>query len=63
MPALEPAENTQAMPTGQRLGCQQCGAEIEIVVPCTCEPPDQVFTCCGKPMTHLTGQSVHVSVE
>ena len=63
MPAEAPAENTQAMPTGERLGCNQCGAEIEIIVPCTCEPPDQQLSCCGRPMTRMTGKSVHVSVE
>ena len=58
-----PAENIQAMPTGQRLGCAQCGSEVEIIVPCSCEPPDQQLICCGRQMAPLTGKSVHVSVE
>jgi hypothetical protein len=46
-----PAQGTQAaFPAGQRLMCDQCGAEIEIVKPCTCQPPDQVFRCCDKEM-------------
>jgi len=46
-----PAHGTQAaFPVGQRLKCDQCGAEIEIVRPCGCQPPDQVFRCCEKDM-------------
>ncbi len=42
---------TQASyPTGQHLKCEQCGSEIEIIKPCTCQPPDQVLQCCGKEM-------------
>jgi hypothetical protein len=42
---------TQAsFPAGQRLKCDQCGAEIEIIKPCGCQPPDQVLQCCGKDM-------------
>ncbi|WZO96779.1 hypothetical protein EP7_003784 [Isosphaeraceae bacterium EP7] len=63
MPEQEAAVNTQAMPTGQRLGCTKCGSEIEIIVPCTCKPPDQKLSCCGRPMSRLTGNSIHVSVE
>lgn len=53
--AVRPAEPAQGMaaafPPGMRLRCEQCGAEIEIVRPCVCQPPDQVLRCCGKEMT------------
>lgn len=48
---------------GQRLICAKCGSEIEIVQPCTCNPPDQVLRCCGQDMQPTTGQDVHVGVE
>ena len=37
-------------PTGQHLHCHNCGSEVEIVVPCKCEPSDMVVQCCGKDM-------------
>ena len=54
---------TVRFPAGQRLVCQSCGSEIEIVQPCGCNPPDQVFQCCGHDMTPTTGQNVNVSAE
>ena len=39
-----------SFPAGQRLKCEQCGSEIEIVKPCSCQPPDQVLQCCGRDM-------------
>jgi hypothetical protein len=39
-----------AWPTGQRLKCDLCGAEIEVIKPCPSQPPDQVLRCCGKDM-------------
>lgn len=54
---------TVRFPAGQRLQCQSCGAEIEIIQPCGCNPPDQVFQCCGEDMTPTTGQNVHVNAE
>jgi len=39
-----------AFPAGQHLRCIQCGSEIQIVKPCTCQPPDQILRCCGKDM-------------
>jgi hypothetical protein len=39
-----------AYPAGQRLKCDQCGAEIEIIKACPIQPPDQVLRCCGKYM-------------
>ena len=50
------------MTKGQRLGCEQCGSEIEVVNPCTCEPPDQEFVCCGKAMVPTTSGSVNLNV-
>lgn len=48
--APETSPTAAAFPAGQRLVCDQCGAEIEIIKPCTCQPPDQVLRCCGKEM-------------
>lgn len=48
---------------GQRLYCPSCRSEIEIISPCTCDPPDQRFVCCGQPMRPTTGVSVHLNVE
>jgi len=48
---------------GQRLYCRQCQSEIEIISPCTCNPPDQEFRCCGEPMRPSTGASVNVNVQ
>lgn len=39
-----------SFPAGQRLRCDNCGSEIEIIKPCTCQPPDQVLRCCGRDM-------------
>ncbi len=48
---------------GQRLHCPSCGSEIEIISPCTCDPPDQVLQCCGQPMQPDTGKGTRVGVE
>jgi hypothetical protein len=45
-----PMPTQAAYPAGQRLMCEQCGAEIEIIKPCPCQPPEQVLQCCGKDM-------------
>jgi len=37
-------------PEGQHLHCHNCGAEVEIVTPCGCNPPDMVLQCCGQDM-------------
>ena len=46
----QPHGTQTAFPPGQRLKCEHCGAEIEIIRPCTANPPDQVLQCCGKDM-------------
>lgn len=48
---------------GQRLTCDACQSEIEIISPCTCDPPDQEFRCCGQPMRPSVGRAVHLNVE
>lgn len=48
---------------GQRLYCQHCGAEIEIINPTTCRPPNQEFRCCDELMQPAVGASVNVNVE
>ncbi len=54
---------TAQLAAGQRLYCENCGSELEIINPCTCDPPDQRLECCGKPMTVGTGGNVHLNVE
>jgi hypothetical protein len=57
------AQMNRDLKAGQRLHCAKCGSEIEIVQPCTCNPPDQVLRCCGQDMRPTVGQDVHVGVE
>ena len=56
-------ELVRDLPAGQRLYCEKCASEIEIILPCTCNPPDQVFRCCGEAMKPSVGNDVHLSVE
>ena len=56
-------EMIRDMPTGQRLTCETCGAEIEIIQPCSCNPPDQILRCCGEDMKPSIGNDVHPGVE
>ncbi|CAN5872126.1 hypothetical protein BH23PLA1_BH23PLA1_25180 [soil metagenome] len=46
---------------GQRLYCRKCHSEIEIINPCTCDPPDQVLQCCGQDMIPTPGSAVHLN--
>ena len=57
------ADNAIRYPVGQRLHCPKCGSEIEIINPCTCNPPDQVLRCCGADMTPTIGRSIQLGVE
>jgi hypothetical protein len=50
-------------PVGQRLHCRACGAEVEIINPCLCNPPDLVLRCCGHDLTPTTGKDVHLGDE
>jgi hypothetical protein len=43
-----------AIERGTRLRCQKCGAEVEIIKPCSCDPPDLILKCCGQDMTPTT---------
>ncbi|HMB05628.1 MAG TPA: hypothetical protein VKP69_18075 [Isosphaeraceae bacterium] len=47
---------------GMRLQCRKCGAEIEITTPCTCDPSDQVFRCCGQDMEPAPRENADVGV-
>jgi hypothetical protein len=44
------AATPRSIPAGVHVKCSECGAEIEIIKPCTCNPPDQILQCCGKDM-------------
>jgi len=50
LPVIVVGKGGGSMRSGQHLKCEQCGSEIEIIKPCTCQPPDQVLQCCGKDM-------------
>ncbi len=58
-----PSSNSSSYEKGQRLYCRKCKSEIEVVSPCSCEPPDQEFSCCGEPMRPNTGVEVNLNVE
>ncbi|HEY2156274.1 MAG TPA: hypothetical protein VGH33_11635 [Isosphaeraceae bacterium] len=51
------------MNAGQRLHCENCGSEVEIIQPCTCKPSNMSLRCCGRDMVATVGQDVHVSGE
>jgi hypothetical protein len=55
-----PASGSSSYEKGQRLYCARCKSEIEIVSPCSCEPAEQEFSCCGEPMKPNTGVEVNV---
>lgn len=57
------ARMTRGLKAGQRLHCEKCGSEIEIIQPCTCKPSAQVLQCCGRDMSPTVGQDVHVGDE
>jgi hypothetical protein len=57
------ADNSIQYPVGQRLRCSKCDSEIEIINPCTCNPPEQVLRCCGQDMTPTIGRNIHLGVE
>ncbi len=52
---------SDSLDKGQRLYCRKCQSEIEIINPCTCNPPDQIFRCCGQDMTPMIGANVHLN--
>jgi hypothetical protein len=57
------ARPASAYPAGMRLRCDVCGAEIDIVSPCICEPPNQVFRCCGEDMIPYLRWTPQVGVD
>ena len=48
---------------GQRLHCEACEAEVEILSPGNGSPPALVLSCCGRPMTASVGRQVNLGVE
>ena len=56
----KPTSKGRAHEKGQRLYCQNCGSEIEIINPCTCTPTPQVLRCCGRDMSPEVGVSVNL---
>lgn len=59
----ESTSQARAFEKGQRLYCAACGAEVEVISPCTCKEPHQVLRCCGQDMAPATGTSVNLNVE
>jgi len=59
----EPTPKPRSYKEGQRLYCQTCGSEIEIITPCTGASPGQVLRCCGRDMALEVGGSVHLDSE
>jgi len=53
-------EMIRELPSGQRLQCEKCGSEIEIIQPCGCNPPQQILRCCGEDMKPTIGKDVHL---
>lgn len=37
--------------TGDKLKCNECGMEIEVIKACKCKDHEPTFECCGKPLT------------
>jgi hypothetical protein len=52
--------NARAYEKGQRLYCQICHTEIEIINPRTGTHTPQVLQCCGRDMTPEVGVSVNL---
>ena len=48
-----------AHPAGERLRCDECGAEVMFVKPCNCTGREGAHSdiCCGKPMRNLGVQA------
>lgn len=36
------------MKSGDTYKCDQCGMELKVTTPCTCEGDDPKVTCCGQ---------------
>lgn len=45
-------------PVGERLVCDECGAEIVFVKECPCPDSEHSDMCCGKPMRSVGVQPV-----
>ena len=61
---LEAARNAPiTYEKGQRLHCESCESEIEIISPGTETDPNLDLRCCGQPMTASVGRQVNLGVE
>ena len=56
----KPTSKVRAYEKGQRLYCQICHTEIEIINPRTGTHPPQVLQCCGRDMMPEVGVSVNL---
>ena len=56
----EPPSKSRAYEQGQRLYCQNCGLEVEIINPGTRTLTALVVQCCGRDITPEPGVSVHL---
>jgi hypothetical protein len=57
-----PIELPAAYQPGEHLQCRRCGAEIEIITPCSGSPPVQSFVCCGEEMTPTEDLMPHLNI-
>jgi hypothetical protein len=59
----KPTSKPRAYLSGQRLYCETCRFEIEILNPPTGFSAGQVLRCCGRDMTPEVGVCVHLESE
>jgi hypothetical protein len=59
----ESSSKTRAYKRGQRLYCQNCRLEIEIINPCTGVSTGQILRCCGRDMTPEVGVTGNLESE
>jgi hypothetical protein len=59
----EPTSKPQHYKEGQRLYCQTCGSEVEIIIPCTGASAGHVLRCCSRDMMPEVGGAVHMESE
>ena len=38
--------------TDDRYVCEECGFEVRVIEPCTCEKGDPILSCCDKDMAY-----------
>lgn len=57
----EPTPRATSFERGQRLYCESCQSEVEVINPCPDRASGMTLRCCGEPMRPTTGVSVHLN--